>query len=445
MLTVNQINSLMNELKKAQPNLKCDLSGSSVSQMTVKVKETGSLDQSASQRTAVTLRVWNAEGRLGVVQLTSLSVQDLLAAVKTALEAAPLGIAENIPQIPAPADELELNTETAHSHVHPQESIETLARELQEAVTAVKKLDSSVQGVPYNAVSQSKVDHFYASTTGLTKAQSDSSVSAYIYARGQADGFKPRAAGHWGEETNLKDLNLVQIATEAGESLLAHLRPIKIPSGKYPVVFSGRAFLDLLNAFSNLFSAQNIIDKQSLNTKESLGQTLASSILTITDDPLHRWNIAPTMFDGEGTNVRRTPLVEKGILTGLWHHSVSAKAFGTQSTGHARVAAKMSVGPWFYNVDAGTGLGDLSQNCVWVEELQALHAGVNALQGSFSLPFQGFHVKKGKKESLEGVTVAGDILSLLKSIVALSDTQERAPAGACPAVAISELSITCES
>jgi PmbA protein len=320
-----------------------------------------------------------------------------------------------------------------------------LAKELQEAVTALKNLDSSIQGVPYNAVSQTKVDHFYASTTGLTQAQSDSSVSAYIYARGQAEGFKPRAAGHWGEEVNLKDLNLLDIAKVAGESLIAHLRPVKIPSGKYPVVLSGRAFIDLLNAFSNLFSAQNIIDKQSLNTRESLGKELASAILNITDDPLHPWNIAPTRFDGEGTNVRRTPLVEKGVLTGLWHHSVSAKAFSTQSTGHARVAAKMSVGPWFYNIDAGAGLGDYASDCIWVEEVQALHAGVNALQGSFSLPFQGFRVQNGHKESLEGVTVAGDILSLLKSIVALSETQERTPGGACPAVAVSELSITCES
>ncbi|MEY2988010.1 MAG: hypothetical protein RJB13_1531 [Pseudomonadota bacterium] len=413
--------------------------------MTVKVKETGSLDQSASQRTAVTLRVWNAEGRLGVVQLTSLSLTDLSAAVKTALEAAPLGIADNIPQIPLPVSAKTQSVVVTEPQMHPQESIESLAKELQEAVTALKNLDSSIQGVPYNAVSQTKVDHFYASTTGLTQAQSDSSVSAYIYARGQAEGFKPRAAGHWGEEVNLKDLNLLDIAKVAGESLIAHLRPVKIPSGKYLVVLSGRAFIDLLNAFSNLFSAQNIIDKQSLNTRESLGKELASAILNITDDPLHPWNIAPTRFDGEGTNVRRTPLVEKGVLTGLWHHSVSAKAFSTQSTGHARVAAKMSVGPWFYNIDAGAGLGDYASDCIWVEEVQALHAGVNALQGSFSLPFQGFRVQNGHKESLEGVTVAGDILSLLKSIVALSEAQERTPGGACPAVAVSELSITCES
>jgi len=443
MLTINQINSLIADLKKAQPNLKCDVSGSSVAQMTVKVKESGSLDQSASQRTAVTLRVWNTEGRLGVVQLTSLSLPDLLAAVKTALEAAPLGSADNIPELPLP---LEQSTAIEpEAHLHSQESIETLGRELQLAVAALKKMDSAIQGVPYNAVSQTKVDHFYASTTGLTKTQTDSSLSAYLYARGQADGFKPRAAGQWGEETSLSALNLNKIAQEAGQSLLEHLRPVKIPSGRYPVVFSGRAFLDVLNAFSNLFSAQNILDKQSLNTKESLGSELASSLLTITDDPLHPWNIAPTRFDGEGTDVRRTPLVEKGVLTGLWHHSVSAKAFQTTSTGHARVAAKMTVGPWFYNVDAGAGLGNCAENCIWIEEVQALHAGVNALQGSFSLPFQGFRVRNGQKESLEGVTVAGDILSLLKSIVALSETQERAPGGACPAVAISELSITCES
>lgn len=442
MMTVTQINALITDLKKAKPELKCDLSGSSVAQTTVKVKESGSLDQSASQRTSVTLRVWNTDGRLGVVQLTSLALPDLLAAVDTALEAAPLGMTENIPQLPVQDS---VQAENPSPRPVTSASLESLAEELQTAVANLKKCDPAVQGVPYNAVTQTTVDHFYANSLGVTRSQSDTAVSAYLYARGQVDGYKPRAAGHWGEEYSLSELNLNKIAQEAGNSLLMHLRPIKVPSGKFPVVFSGRAFLDLLSAFSNLFSAQNIIDKQSLNTRESLGQPLASSLLTIADDPLHPWNIAPTLFDGEGTDVRRTELVTKGVLSGLWHHSVSAQVFGTKSTGHARVAAKMSVGPWFYAVETGQGLGDYAEQCIWIEELQALHAGVNALQGSFSLPFQGFRIQGGQKQSLEGVTVAGDILTLLKSVVALGDSQDRAPQGACPPVAVSELSITCEN
>ena len=213
---------------------------------------------------------------------------------------------------------------------------------------------------------------------------------------------------------------------------------------QYPIVFSGQAFLDLLGAFSNLFSAQNILDKQSLHTRESLGQLVANPLLSVVDDPLHESHVSPDLFDGEGTAVRKLTLIEKGVLTGLWHHSVTANLFDSQKTGHARVGAKMTVGPWFLNVAPGAGLGAIVEDCVWVDELEALHAGVNPLQGSFSLPFLGYRIQGGKKQSLDGVTVAGDILTLLKSIVAVDSSQQRASSGVCPAIAISSLSVTCE-
>ena len=53
---------------------------------------------------------------------------------------------------------------------------------------------------------------------------------------------------------------------------------------------------------------------------------------------------------------------------------------------------------------------------IYIEELNAIHAGVRASQGSFSLPFDGWHYKNGEKCSIESATVAGDIKYLLKNI-----------------------------
>ena len=54
---------------------------------------------------------------------------------------------------------------------------------------------------------------------------------------------------------------------------------------------------------------------------------------------------------------------------------------------------------------------------VYIEELNAIHAGVRASQGSFSLPFEGWLYKNGEKSSIESATVAGDIKYLLKNII----------------------------
>lgn len=438
------VQGLVSALCHARPKIKFDLSGSSVEDQSVKIKENESLDQSASQRTNATLRVWNTDGRVGVVQITSLDQSELLTAIDVALESAALGPEDNLPELPCAADAELLPESSIRSGTTKSAPLTELSDALLTAVRELKGMHVDITGVPYNAISQRRIERFYTNSDGLIRKQSGGSVSTYLYARGQAQGHKPRAAGHWGQASSLQDLKLDYVRKTAGDLLISHLRPIKIPSGQYPIVFSGHAFLDLLDAFSNLFSAQNILDKQSLHTRESLGTLVASPLLSVCDDPLHPLNVNPALFDGEGTAVRRTVLLEHGSLTGLWHHSVTAQAFAAGKTGHARVGAKMSVGPWFYNVASGDGLGTAADDCIWIDELEALHAGVNPLQGSFSLPFLGYRMRNGKKESLEGVTVAGDILTLLKCIIAVDDKQVLASSGVCPAIAVSSLSITCE-
>jgi PmbA protein len=81
---------------------------------------------------------------------------------------------------------------------------------------------------------------------------------------------------------------------------------------------------------------------------------------------------------------------------------------------------------------------------ILIDDLQALHAGVKALQGSFSLPFDGWIINKGVKTSIESATVAGDFLEVLKSIIYVEKEVELTPGGVCPRIWVDELSITGE-
>ncbi len=80
-----------------------------------------------------------------------------------------------------------------------------------------------------------------------------------------------------------------------------------------------------------------------------------------------------------------------------------------------------------------------------LDELSALHSGVKASQGSFSLPFDGWIVKNGKKTSIEAATIAGDILNVLKSIVKIEDKQIVTHQGISPYVWVDGISITGEA
>jgi PmbA protein len=118
-------------------------------------------------------------------------------------------------------------------------------------------------------------------------------------------------------------------------------------------------------------------------------------------------------------------------------------------TGHGNIGAKVTVGAHFYHVFSGIAAEqeynlENAENVILIDDLQALHAGVKALQGSFSLPFDGWMINKGEKTSIESATVAGDFLELLKSIIFIEKEAELTPGGVCPRVWVDELSITGE-
>ena len=80
-----------------------------------------------------------------------------------------------------------------------------------------------------------------------------------------------------------------------------------------------------------------------------------------------------------------------------------------------------------------------------IESLNALHAGVKASQGSFSLPFDGWIVNNQEKVSIESATVAGDIRYLLNNIIRIEDVDVVTTQGISPYVWVNELSITGEA
>ena len=82
---------------------------------------------------------------------------------------------------------------------------------------------------------------------------------------------------------------------------------------------------------------------------------------------------------------------------------------------------------------------------VLIESLSALHAGVKASQGSFSLPFDGWLIQNGQRRSIEAATVAGDIRTLLKGLVGFEGPAKVTPDGLCPHVWVDGLSITGEA
>ncbi|MGD1901145.1 MAG: TldD/PmbA family protein [Geitlerinemataceae cyanobacterium] len=426
---------------------KYDIYGSSVDETSVQVDRGEQKQVKASNRSSVTVRVWNTAGQVGITSTTDTDAAGLKLALKTAHEASEFGATENVPDFSPEA------TQPIAGLGEDRRQPQALVAELLETLIGAEKqlLDAheAIASVPYNGLAQRDFDRFYINSDGASRRDVGSTCSIYLYSKTEQEGKKPRAAGAFKVNTGLANLDLAGCLAEATEKTLSHLNYAKIPTGKYRVVFSPEAFLSLLNAFSNMYNAQSILDNRSLSTAESLGTEVASPLLSVFNDALHADNIAPDFFDGEGTPTRRVPLIEAGKLTGFLHSAGTAKRMGTTPTGHANMGAKVTVSPDFYHVFAASqpeeALSlDEADNVLLIDEVSALHAGVNALQGSFSLPFDGWLVNKGEKVSVDSATVAGDIRELLNSIVYVEPETEVTMGGVCPRIWVDELSVTCE-
>lgn len=426
---------------------KFDIYGSAVDQTSVQVFQGEPKQVKASQKSSVIVRVWNEKAQIGVTSTTDVDDVGIELALKTALEASYFGVTNHVPDFsteaksPLPVVKTELgNPSPASDLINKLLKLEQDLLNSHEAITSV----------PYNGLAEQEIEKFYLNSDGALREETRSFASLYLYTTTEQENKKPRSGGSYKVANVLEKLDMEGCFNETVEKTLSHLDYQPIKSGKYTVVFSPEAFLSLLGAFSNLYNAQNILDKQSLSTPESLGKQIASPLLCVSDNALHEGNISAETFDGEGTPTCNLPIIEKGVLVNFLHSSVTAKRMNAKPTGHASIGAKVSISPNYYHVFCGEepprqySLKN-AQNVILIDDIQALHAGVNSLQGSFSLPFDGWLVNKGEKVSIEAATVAGDFLEVLKSIVFVEETPEISPSGVCPRIWIDSLSITGQS
>ena len=404
----------------------------------------------ASQRSSITVRVWNSDGLVGITSTTDLSDAGLRQALDGARQASQYGNPDDVPQFSplatAPLPEL-------NRPLKSRQGILPLLAKLRDAEADLLGRHPAIQTVPYNGMAESLSTSLYLNSDGAVRTMERTQASLYLYARAEEQGRKPRSSGAVRLALGSDELDIPGCIDEAAERTISHLGYQPIETGVYRVCFTPEAFLSLLGAFSSMFSARAVLDGVSLSNRDSIGDSLAVPFLSLYDDGLHPGHLSAAPFDGEGTPTQKLCLIEAGKLQNFLHSEATARSFGVQPTGHAGLGAKVSVGPDWFVVQTSEGSSSGSAlnhtTCtdpfVLIEDLSALHAGVKATQGSFSLPFDGWMVKDGERISVEAATVAGDIRSLMNSIVHLEQHLDITTRGVAPHVWVDGLSITGEA
>ena len=402
----------------------------------------------ASQKQVITLRVWNKENLVGITTTSDLSDTGIKKALKEANIASNFGNKNELTDFsPLAKDPIQLKELDKKSPF----GIKKLLNILREAESKLIDSHEAIKSIPYNGLSESFYERIYANSDGAFRNYRKSQAAMYLYARAEEKDKKPRSSGSVQLGYSVDDIDIESCIKEASKKTIAHLNYSSIKTGKYLVCLSPEAFLTMINSFSSIFNARSIIDGVSLSNKNSIGDLISIPALNIYDDGLNDKNISSAPFDGEGTPTRKLNIINNGKLENFLHSESTARIFNTKPTGHAGLGSKVSVSPDWLVIERSNKCSDLNMSLdhtiykgefVYIEELNAIHAGVRASQGSFSLPFDGWLYRNGEKCSIESATVAGDIKYLLKNIINIENEEELTTSGISPHVWINELSIT---
>jgi PmbA protein len=248
---------------------------------------------------------------------------------------------------------------------------------------------------------------------------------------------------------DLDELDLAGVVAEAVENAAGLLGARPVPTAIVPVVFHPHAAAMILGVLSSSFSADAVIKRRSLLAGK-LGEQVGSPIVEISDDPRLPEGLASRPFDGEGVPSRRNALIAGGVLQSYLQNTYTARRTKSRSTGSAVRSYKsvpevgvsnLVLKPGPLSRDALLAKVD---NGLHVEQLSGLNT-VNPVSGDFSLGLTGHWIEKGQlTRPVKELTIAGNVIALLKNVVALADDLRFMFAGGfcgSPTVLIEELPV----
>ncbi|WP_297598164.1 TldD/PmbA family protein [uncultured Cetobacterium sp.] len=399
-----------------------------------------------SQNMGISFRVKINE-KMGYSYTESLEEEDILPLINTAIANAK--IIENLDIVDIYEDKDEYATINSFNEKLSNITVEDKINFLLTAEKTALEMDPRVKSVNYCMLGSGYSENIIKNSKGLELFHNSNSIYAYIAVVVQdKDSIKNDSAYIVTRE--FSEMDPIKLSKEAVQNALNKLNSTSIESKNYKVVIQNDAFADLLGSMSGIFSAE-AIQKGVSKFKGKLNTSVASSIVTIIDNPHLENGYNSSPFDAEGVPTKEKKLIENGILKTYLHNLKTAKKDGLKTTGNASKGGyKGTMGISSFNLFLKEGtlpfenLLEFVENGVLITGFSGLHSGLNSISGDFSLATEAFLIKNGKiKTPLDQITVAGNFFNLLKDIEKIgTDTKFNLSAVGSPSVVVKNLSIS---
>jgi PmbA protein len=266
-----------------------------------------------------------------------------------------------------------------------------------------------------------------ATTTGIRRAARNTICQLVGYPLA-TDGDETQSGFGFTVGRGLDDIDVEQAAREAAERATRLLGATKPPSEKLTVVLDPWVTSQLVSIVAGTLSAEEVLKGRSLFA-DRVGEQVATSGLTVMEDPTEprTWGASP--IDDEGLATRPVSLIEAGVLRGFVHSTWTARRSGTASTASAvRAGFKSTPNASCRAVTVAPGttppdelIADIDEG-VLVQAVSGMHSGVNPVSGDLSTGAQGLRIRGGAlAEPLREFTIASTLQRLLLDVAAIGN------------------------
>ena len=219
----------------------------------------------------------------------------------------------------------------------------------------------------------------------------------------------------------------VEIGRTAGKRAVSRVGPSKPPTGAFPVIFDERVSSSLIG---HLLSAANgtAVARGSSWLLDSLESEVLPANIDLVEEPHRPRSTASRPFDAEGLPSERQNIVGKGVLKTWILDLATARKLEMESTGNAARDTSAPPRPAVSNVSLTQGdksRADLMREMgTGLLVTSLIGATINPTTGDYSRGASGFWVDRGEiAEPVSGLTIAGNLKQILKSIVPANDAR----------------------
>lgn len=242
------------------------------------------------------------------------------------------------------------------------------------------------------------------------------------------------------------NIDFAAIGRNAAELACRSQQGISIEPHRTDVILHPFAFADLLgSAFIPSIDADNI-QKGRSNLKGRLGEQIATTKLSITDDGLLDGGIETGRSDDEGVPSQRTKVIEEGIFRSYLYDTYTAGKDNVKSTGNASRGSYFStpsVGPRNFIIDyPGLDVVADTDKGVYVNTVIGAHTA-NSISGDFSVEARNaFTIKDGQIDKpVKSLMISGNIFEMLGRINGAGMDVRKVGGIVTPSIRIPDMSV----